>query len=225
MAEKDEKKTASSKLNSFLEKNRKAVLITSIVVLVLVIAFICVEVIRYTSSRKALAQVEAYYYELVEDSADLDDAGIAKASTECIEKLAPYTKKSGIAGVRANMFSAELAYVQADYETAIAFYEDAIVKGKKAYTTPICLYNKGSCYEELKQLDKAAEAYKAAAEFEDFSMAAHANFSLGRVLEAQGDYKGAAEAYKVVTDNFSDDEWGVLAKTRIIDLKTKGKIE
>ena len=225
MAEKSENKTASAKLNGFLEKNRKSVLITFLVVLVIVIGFLCFEIIKTATSKKALAQVETLYYELIKDSSDLDDAAIAKRATECIEKLASYTKKGGIAGVRANMLSAELAYTQSDYEGAIAYYDAAISKGKKSYTAPICLYNKASCLEELGNLEEAEKAYRAAGDFAEFGMAAHAYFSLGRVLEAEGKFAEAAEAYKGVSDKFSDEDWGYLAKTRLIELKALGKIE
>lgn len=224
MTEKKEKTTASAKLDSFLTKNKKGVIVTFIVILALIIGFLCFEIITSSGSNKNLAAVEAYYYELVTDSNGLDDAAAAKRATECLENLAPYTKKSGIAGLRANFLSAELAYIQEDYEGAIAFYDAAIAKGKKSYTAPICYYNKGVCYEELNKLEDAAQAYRAAAEFEDYVMASHAYFSLGRVLEAQGDYTGAAEAYKTINDKFVDDDWGNLAKTRLIELKNQGKV-
>lgn len=224
MAEKTENKTASVKLNGFLEKNRKPVLITFIVVLVLVIGFVAGAIIISATSKKDLAAVEAYYYELVDSSTDLDDSEITNRATECIEKLASYTKKSGIAGVRANMLCAELAYILADYEGAISYYDAAITKGKKSYTAPVCMYNKASCYEEIGKLAEAADSYKSAAEFEEFGMASHAYFSLGRVREAMGDYAGAVEAYKTLNDKSSDDDWSHLAKTRIIELQSEGKV-
>ncbi|MBO7582563.1 MAG: tetratricopeptide repeat protein [Treponema sp.] len=223
MSEKNEKSTASEKLNGFLEKNRKPVLITFIVGLVLIVGFIAGAIIVSATSKKDLAAVEAYYYELTDSSTGLEDTEITKRATECIENLAPYTKKGGIAGVRANMLSAELAYILKDYEGAIAYYDAAIAKGKKSYTAPLCYYNKGASYEELGKLAEAAEAYKTAAEFDEFVLVAHAYFSLGRVLEAQGDYAGAVEAYKTLNDKVSDDDWGNLAKTRIIELQSQGK--
>ena len=225
MADKTEKSTASAKLNGFLEKNRKPVLITFIVVLVLVIGFVAGAIIVSTTSKKDLAAVEAYYYDLMDTSTDLEDSEIKKRATECVENLAPYTKKGGIAGVRANMLSAELTYILADYESSISYYDAAIAKGKKSYTAPICMYNKASCYEELGKLDEAAESYRAAAEFKDFAMITHAYFSLGRVLEAKGDYSGAVQAYTSAKEAFSDDEWTNLAITRIIALQSEGKAE
>ena len=224
MAEKTEKTTASSKLDGFLTKNKKGVIITFAVILILVVGFVAFEILKSTSSKKDLAKIETFYYELMADATDIDDTAIAKRSTECLEKLEPYTKKNGIAGVRANMLSAELAYIQADYEAAIAYYDAAYTKDKKAYTAPLCLYTKGSSYEDMNKLSEAADAYRAAAEFKDFGMASHAYFSLGRVLEAQKDYAGAAEVYKTMNDKFADDDWANLAKTRLVELKAKGMI-
>ena len=132
MTEKTENKTASAKLGGFLEKNRKGVLVTFIVIVVLVIGFLGFEIIRNSSSKKALAAIEGYYYELTAISNDAEDAEITKKATECIEKMEPYTKKGGIAGVRANMLSAELAYILKDYDDAIGYYDAAIAKGKKS---------------------------------------------------------------------------------------------
>lgn len=225
MAEKTENKTAGAKLGGFLEKNRKPVIITFVVVLVLVIGFLSVELILSSLAKKDLAKVEGYYYELTALPADTDDSEVTKKATECIENLAAYAKKGGIAGVRANMLSAELAYILKDYDAAISYYEAAITKGKKSYTAPICYYNVASCYEELNKLAEAAQAYKTAAEFAEFGLAPHAYFSWGRVLETSGDYAGAAQAYKTLADKFADDEWAKLANTRLIDLKIQGKAE
>ena len=74
MAEKTEKTTASAKLNGFLDKNRKPVLITFIVVLVLVIAFVSTVIAISSASKKDLAAVENFYYEMMDSSNSLEDA-------------------------------------------------------------------------------------------------------------------------------------------------------
>ena len=112
-----------------------------------------------------------------------------------------------------------------DYDSAISYYSAAISKGKKSYTAPICYYNIGSCYEELNKLSDAVEAYKTAAEFDEFGMAPHAYFSQGRVLEAIGDFTGAAEAYNTLKSKFPEDSWSNLATTRLIELQIQGKAE
>ena len=225
MSEKTEKKTASFKVNGFLEKNRKAVLGTFIAVIAVLIIFLAVEIVLSTTSKKNLGKVETLYYELTTNASSLDEAAVTQKCTEYLEKLADYTTKGGIAGVRANMIAADLAFMKKDYAAAVDFYDAAIAKGKKSYTAPICSFNKGVCYENLNKTDDAVAAYKYAAEFADFGMAPHAYFSLGRILESKGDYAGAVEAYKTLNDKFAYDDWANLAKTRLITLQAEGKAE
>ena len=101
----------------------------------------------------------------------------------------------------------------------------AAEKGKKTYLAPLCYFNLAACYEETGNIDDAATYYKLAADDKDFVVRTHALFSYGRVLESKGNYAEAAAAYTELNDNFSDDSWANLAKSRLIALKKDGKIE
>ena len=120
MAEKNEKevKTASSKLNTVLEKNRKLVISCFVAVIAAVAAFIIVEIAASKAKDKNLAAIEALTYELVNDSSSLEEAELTARRDSTLEKVEKYTKKGGVAGVRANMLAAELAYQKKDYEAA-----------------------------------------------------------------------------------------------------------
>ena len=227
MAEKNEKevKTASSKLNSVLEKNRKVVICCFSAVIAIIAVFIIVEIAVTKSTEKNLAAVEALTYELVNESASLEEAELTARRDSILEKVADYTKKGGVAGVRANMLAAELAYQKEDYEASAAYWDAAASKGKKAYTAPLANYNKAVCYEQLGKLDDAAAAYKAAVDVEDFVLRTHAMFSYGRILETKGEYAEAVKIYQELNDKNPNDSWANLAKTRIIDLKVEGKAE
>lgn len=224
MSEKKEKETVSSKLNDFLEANRKVVLGVFLAVVVVLVAFIAVEVVNSSSSKKNLSAVEVIAYELTDNIADLDEAAIAARTDEYLGKLAAYTSKGGVAGVRANMLAAELAYSKKDYDAAIGYWDAAIAKGKKSYTAPLASFNKAVCYEELNKLDEASAAYKYAADFADFAMATHAKYNYARVFELKGDFKAAADAYNELVSS-SSDVWSNLAKTRVIALQAEGKAE
>lgn len=225
MAEKEEKETVSSKMNAFLEKNRKLIIGLFIAILAAVLIFIAVEIIVAQSTTKNLATVDALTFELTDGSNKLEDAELESRRNDVLVKVEPLTKKGGVAGVRANMLAAELAYQKKDYEAAINYWNGAIAKGKKSYTAPLAYYNKAVCYEQLNKLDDAAETYKVAADNEDFILRTHAKFSYGRVLETQGKYKEAVEVYQALNDSNPDDSWAKLAKTRIISLKVEGKAE
>lgn len=227
MAEKNEKevKTASSKLNSVLEKNRKVVISCFSAVIAIIAVFIIVEIAVSKSTEKNLAAVEALTYELVNESSSLEEAELTARRDSILEKIEGYTKKGGVAGVRANMLAAELAYQKEDYEASAAYWDAAATKGKKAYTAPLANYNKAVCYEQLGKLDDAVAAYKAAVDVEDFVLRTHAMFSYGRLLETKGQYAEAVKVYQELNDKNPNDSWANLAKTRIIDLKVEGKAE
>lgn len=225
MAERKEVETASSKVNAVLEKNRKIVISCFVAIIAVIVVFVAVELIGNKSKEKNLAAVDALSYELTNGSATLEDAELDARRDEILTKLEPYTKKNGVAGVRANMLAAELAYQKADYEAAVAYWNATANKGKKSYTAPLANYNKGVCYEQLKNLDEAANAYKAAADSDDFILKSHAMFSYARVLETKGDIAGAVAEYQALNDAAPNDTWAKLAKTRLIDLKIQGKTE
>lgn len=227
MAEKNEKevKTASSKLNSVLEKNRKVVISCFSAVVAIIAVFIIVEIAVSKSTEKNLAAVEALTYELVNESSSLEEAELTARRDSILEKIEGYTKKGGVAGVRANMLAAELAYQKEDYEASAAYWDAVATKDKKAYTAPLANYNKAVCYEQLGKLDDAVAAYKAAVDVEDFVLRTHAMFSYGRLLETKGQYAEAVKVYQELNDKNPNDSWANLAKTRIIDLKVEGKAE
>ena len=225
MAEKNENVTVSSKLNAFVEKNRKIIIGLFIGIIVAVAAFVVVEIVLSNAKTKNIAAIDALSFELTDGSGSLEDDELASRRDEVLEKLIPYTKKGGVAGVRANMLAAEIEYQKKNYETALEYWEAAAAKDVKAYTASLALYNAGVCYEALNKLEDAAESYKLAADDEEFVMRTHALFSYGRVLEAMGKYSDALSAYQELNDKFTDDNWASLAKTRILTLKIEGKAE
>lgn len=225
MAEKIEKKTAGAKLNGFLEKNRKVLLIVLCVIVLALVGYIVGYSIGTKQNAKDLSAIDQISFELTDKSSSLEESEIETRRNAAIEKLEAYNKKSGVVGVRANMLSADLLFQQKKYDDAAVCYEKAASLKKNAYTSPLNKYNAGVCYEQTNNLDKAAEAYKAAADNKEFVLAAHAKFSYGRVLEAQKNYAEAVKAYTELNDSNPDDTWANLAKTRIIALETEGKVE
>lgn len=224
MAE-EEKNTASSKLTVFLEKNRKAVWTILIVIVVALVGFIVIDSCNSKNAAKGIAAIDEISYAMTNESSTLEDDELDARRNEAMEKLAPYANKSGIIGLRANMLCAEIAYQQEKYEDAVNYWNATISKGKKSYTAPLAYFNIAACYEELNNLDAAAENYKMAADNESFAIKNHAKFSYGRVLEAKNDFAGAVAAYTELFDSNPDDTWAKIAKTRIIYLQSQGKAE
>ncbi len=220
-----EEQTASKKLAGFIEK-RKTVFITILIVLVaLLIGYVIFASVANNNKAKGLQAIDEITFELTDKSSELSDSEIAARLNTAFEKASAYTNKGGIVGARANMLCADIAYQQKKYAESADFWKAAAEKSKKSYIAPLCYFNLAACYEEAGNNDDAATYYKLAADNEGFVMRTHAMFSYGRLLEAKGDYTSAAAAYTELNDNFSDDSWANLAKSRLIALKKDGKIE
>lgn len=225
MSEKEEKKTSSAKLSTFVEKNKFILITVCAAIVVALIVFIVVDVVKTNATSKNLTRIDEISYTLTNGSVTAEESELETRKTVALENLAPFTNKGGIVGVRANMLSAEIAYQNEDYESALNFWKATEAKGKKSYTAPVAKYNAAVCYEELGNLEEAANLYKAAADEESFLLRTHAKFSYGRVLETQGKYAEAVAAYKDLNDTNPDDNWAMIAKSRILTLQNEGKAE
>ncbi|MCR5189429.1 MAG: tetratricopeptide repeat protein [Treponema sp.] len=220
-----ENQTSSSKLNGFLEKNKKVLVGILIAVVVCLAAYIIITAVGNSTKEKNLAEIEEITYTLTHDSASLEEGELNARRIDAIDNLAAYTKKSGIVGARANYLCAELYYQQKNYESAINCYKATATKSAKNYLAPVAYYNLGVCYEQLNNLDEAAANYKLAADSKVFALVPHAKYSYARVIEASGNKAEAVTAYTELYDAYPNDNWGKLAKTRLIDLKAQGKAE
>lgn len=219
-----EEQTASGKLAGFIEK-KKTVFITILVVIIcLLIGYVIFASVSDKNKAKGLQAIDEITFEMTDKSSGLSDEEISARLSTALDKAAAYTSKGGIVGARANMLCADITYQQKKYAESAEFWKAAAEKSKKSYIAPLCYYNLASCYEEAGKNDDAATYYKLAADNNSFVMRTHAMFSYGRLLEAKGDYATAASAYTELNDNFSDDSWANLAKSRLLALKKDGKI-
>lgn len=220
-----EEETAGKKLAGFIEKRKVGFIICLIVIICLLAGYVIFASVANSNKVKGLQAIDEITFEMTDKSSGLSDSEIEARLNTAFEKASAYTKKSGIVGARANMLCADITYQQKKYAESADFWKAAAEKSRKSYIAPLCYFNLASCYEETGNKDDAATYYKMAADDKNFVVRAHALFSYGRVLESKGNYADAAAAYTELTDNFSDDAWANLAKSRMIALKKDGKIE
>ncbi len=220
-----EEQTASKKLAGFIEKRKMGFIICLIVVICLLAGYVIFASVANNNKVKGLQAIDEITFEMTDKSSGLEDSEIAARLNTAFEKASAYAKKGGIVGARANMLCADITYQQKKYAESADFWKAAAEKGKNSYIAPLCYFNLAACCEETGNKDDAATYYKLAADDKDFVVRTHALFSYGRVLESKGNYAEAAAAYTELNDNFSDDSWANLAKSRLIALKKDGKIE
>ena len=220
-----EEETASKKLAGFIEKNKKVFIAILVALVCCLIGYVIFASIANSNKAKGLQALDEITFEMTDKSSDIDEAEVNSRLNTAFEKASAYTKKGGIVGARANMLCADITYQQKKYSESAELWKAAAEKSKKSYIAPLAYFNSAVCYEELGNKDEAAVNYKLAADNNDFVMRTHAMFSYGRLLEEKGDFATAAAAYTELKDNFSDDTWAHLAKSRLIALKNEGKIE
>ena len=226
MSKKNTKETVNTeeKVGGFVDRNRKGILLTTIIVLIAVCA-VCVSIaVIENANTKGIEKIDVIEYALTKDSSTATDDEISARQNTALQSLTPFLGKKSIVGVRANMLAADISMQKKDYENSRTYWLAAANVGKKAYTAPLCKYNAAVCSEELNDNANAITYYQQAADAKDFFLVAHTLFSLGRVKEATGDFAGAAEAYKKLVDSYSDDSWTKLAQSRLIALSATGKV-
>ena len=218
MAENDVKQTSTNKVNKFLEKNRKVIIVVFIGVIACLIGFIVGVSLSSSQKEKNLSRIDEISFTLTDESNVLEEGELNARRIDALDNLQPLVNKGGIVGARANLLCAELAYQQKNYEDALNYWKNAVAKSPKSYIAPIAYYQIGVCYEQLGKLEDAAQNYKTASESKEFALVPHAKFSYGRVLETMGKTDDAIEVYTDLNDKYPSDDWAKLAKTRIIAL-------
>jgi tetratricopeptide (TPR) repeat protein len=223
--DKESKKIGTEKkVESFMTRHRGLILGLGIFVLaVALVACVCFGVLD-SQRKKGVAAVESIEYAYTNGFDALTDEEIVARQNTALESLVPYTKKSGVVGVRANMLAADIYTFKKDYVNGIDYWLKAAELSKDNYTAALCRYNAGVCSEESGDVETALSYYEAASTDTSFLLKPHVLFNIARLKEGKGDYAGAQEAYQTLTTDHPSSEWADLAQTRLIQLKLDGKI-
>ncbi|WP_294430248.1 tetratricopeptide repeat protein [uncultured Treponema sp.] len=227
MADKNEKETLATSLNSALEKSKGLVFAVAAVVVLVIVAVAVVATVKSKATANGIEQIDTISYNLTNVSSeekDLSAEDIAARQTKALEELASLSGKSGVVGLRANMLVAEIKFAQKNYEEARAAWLKAAEVKKNAYTASLCYYNAAVCSENLGDTENAVAYYKSASEDKDFLLVDHALFSLGRVNESAQKYEDAKAAYEKLSELHPTSSWAQMAQSQLISLKVAGKI-
>ncbi len=218
VSKKEKNQKTSDKVNDFMQKNRKIILIVVGIILLAAIGISVFALVKSSSSSKLLDEIYEIEYKYANGASDADESALLNLENEALDSLKPYLSKSGITGVRANMLAASISWQKSDFETAASYYKTAYEVSKKStYTRGINAYNAAVAFEEAGKNEEALDFYQKAID-EKFEYSAHAYFNIGRIKEALSDSEGALAAYQKVTDDYSSDNWALLAKSRILSL-------
>ena len=220
---KTEQKTTGKKIGEFLESKAKIFGIILLVVIIGLLSYVIVTKVTENKVSKLLGELDAIKFELTDYTATPTDEEWAARFDKAKAAIAPYTQKSGIVGVRANIMLGDICATLENYTEAVTYYQAAADKKKNSYTYSFAYNQLAVCYEQLKDFEKAADAYKVASEDKDNRLKTHALFNYGRVLEQQGNIEAALEVYQKLVDEDPDNSYAMIAKTRILANEIKSK--
>ena len=218
--------TITEKLNDFIQKNRRKLIIGLISVMVLLVVFIIATTVYEKVQVNALLKVDEFnerYIALQEYvTGDSPEAVIKQVEIILLQQeLSAFAaKSSGFAAARAYVLSAGIYWEQKDWSQAEEAWIASAKAAPKTYLAPLSLYNAAVAAEEQGNIQSAIDLYNRALAHEgDFASAARAQFSIGRLEESQNNRAAAIEAYRNLVNKWPNDPvWSNLAQSRIIVL-------
>lgn len=221
-----EKKTFSEKLADFISANRMLIIGIGIAIVVAIVA-----VGVYTSVSGNIASSSSRAMDLADQKLQqwsqetdaqkkTDDEKSLVTDLDSIAKKWPKT----VSAQRALLRKAAILSQKKDYAEAEKTALDALSRNKKSYVAPIALELAAVSAEEAGNVDVALAHYTQITKdyAKDDPIASHAYFNLGRLQESKKDYKAAAASYNQIVSTYGGSDWALLAKNRIIFLKSQG---
>ena len=225
MAVKTENLSIGEKINDFIQKNRKLLLILLAAIIGTVIILVAVFSVRDMLVSKAFTRVDDFERRLDELMADYSEEFSDPAFSDDIflllDELAQFEKSnSGFAAARAYSISAAIYEAQSDWANAENAWTSAAASAAKTYFAPVAYFNAAAAAEEQGNNQRAIELYEKVLEFGiQFPAAPRAQFSIGRLYESMGDVVGAIIAYQSLVSQYPQDQiWVNLAHSRILAL-------
>ena len=211
------------KINDFVQKNRKAIVISISVIFILLAGFIVFLSLNNVYQKKAIAEMEELNLRFEELRPSISAKYNADVEALLGELKVFAEKNGGIAGSKAWSMVAQIHCERKEWQQAEETWLKAARAGAKTYLGPISLFNAAAAAEEQGKLGRAIELLQECVDHKfEFPAAARAQFSIGRLYEELNNYPAAIEAYRAVITNWqSVSTWHQLARSRIIAIETR----
>ncbi len=224
-----EKKPFSEKLTDFIGTHRKLIIIIGIAVVVVIAAVGIYTVVSgniASDSSRAMDIADQKFQAWWQETDEQKKADAEKALIADLDTIAEKWPKT-IAAQRALLRKSTILSQKKDYAEAEKAALDAFERNKKSYAAPVALQLAAISAEEAGNIDAAIAHYTAITKdyLKDNPSAPSALFNLGRLQEEKKDYVAAVESYNQIVSSFGDSDWALLAKNRLIYLKSQGLAE
>ena len=210
--QKEENLTAEEKMigkvSSFYEKNRKLIIIVTLVVIVAIVGAIIGIGVSNSAKHNAqikIASLEQRYGELIlEENPDF---------SSLIADLESMVKGSSYPSVKASYLLGLVYYEQKNYSPAQSYFEKVYELNSKVYLAPVALANAAACAEEQGDTAKALELYnQVSSDYPESGVAPKAAFNAARINLMQGNLQLAQASFAQLASSYPNSEYGKLAK-------------
>ena len=224
-----EKKPFSEKLADFISARRMLIIGIGIAVVVVIAAvgiYTAVSGNIASDSSRAMDLADQKFQAWWQETDEQKKADAEKALMADLDSIAEKWPRT-IAAQRALLRKSTILSQKKDYAEAEKAALDAFARNKKSYAAPVALQLAAISAEETGNIDAAIAHYTAITKdyLKDNPSAPSALFNLGRLQEEKKDYVAAVASYNQLVSSFGDSDWALLAKNRLIYLRSQGLAE
>jgi tetratricopeptide (TPR) repeat protein len=214
----------TKKVENFLLKNLKIILISLGTAVVLAAAFFTTQYMNNRKERVAESAFSKVYlaFDRVRSDESLDEVQIQESLTKLVEdfKVVLDQYPQSAAASRSAYYIGNILYRYEKYEEALQFYKQGGQIKPKGYSALLSAQGEASCYEQLGDYEKAEERYNdIIAKYADSFLVPMVRFSLGQIYEKQDNFEMAREQYDLIVSEYSWSSWASIAEKKILLLK------
>ena len=193
------------KLNDFLAKYQRLVIIVAVAIVVVIIAVcVAVSVVQSNVDSKfnALADLEGQFETFYGMDSESDE--YAAASSEFHADADALIASAGLdsyPGAKAALLVGDLAFNNGDYQAAADSYASVAAEQGDTYLGALAMMNEAAAYENLGDHTLALELYNSVFDTfgQDSPYAPKALFNVGRIYAEQGNTELARAAFQQLT--------------------------
>jgi tetratricopeptide (TPR) repeat protein len=219
LKEPDEFITFSSKAITFVTGYQKQISYILCTIVVIALIFFGYRFFAQRAETKAftlLGQTQAKYDTLKETSSETAAYGQVAESFQSI------IKKNGgnAAGKFARVIYANISYDAAQYEKAIALYEQSLSDFKDdKFIYNMILSNLGYAYQRVEDGQNATAYFEKAASAKDSPIREEALFNLGLMYEKSGEDANSQKMFQEILNNYPDSLYSEIVEEELNTLK------
>jgi len=217
------KESLQTRINDFIQKNRKVIFIIVGVIVFASAGIIVALTLSEASNKKSIMEVEEFSRRYDELRYVMSDEESSSDVEKLLGDLEAFAKgKSGFAGGKAWSIVAQIHKEKNDWAQIENAWLNAAKASEKTYLGPVSYFNAAIAAEEQGKYTQAIELFEKCISLPvEFPQGPRAQFSIGRLHEKVENYPAAIEAYRQVFIKWPNiAAWVDLAHSRIIAIES-----